>query len=120
MGHIIDHCRVEAPPVNTVVTQASKPFVTSAPKPTVASTSKPDVVPATNPCLSSNENVEASIPSDTASSIQLEVHLPGIFCRNSSDDLVGLDERQEADGFTAVHRKKNLKVPRSIKRLTRS
>ncbi|KAL2531748.1 Uncharacterized protein Adt_05099 [Abeliophyllum distichum] len=126
MGHIIDHCRVEAPPVDTVVTQASKPFITPDPKPAVASASKPVVVLATkevdtpvpiadragkvqpvfdidshvSPCLSSNENVEVSIFSDTANSIQLEVHLPGIFCRNSSDDLVGLDERQEADGFT--------------------
>ncbi|KAL2517570.1 Uncharacterized protein Adt_13817 [Abeliophyllum distichum] len=65
-----------------------------------------DIDPYVNPRLSTNENVEASIPSDTASSIQLEVHLPGLFCRNSYYNLVGLDERQEADGFTAVQRKK--------------
>ncbi|KAL2455436.1 Uncharacterized protein Adt_47277 [Abeliophyllum distichum] len=47
MGHIIDHYRVGAPPVDTVVTQASKPFVTSTPKPTVTSASKPDIVLAT-------------------------------------------------------------------------
>ncbi|KAL2517766.1 Uncharacterized protein Adt_14013 [Abeliophyllum distichum] len=68
--------------------------------------------------LSSNENVEALIPSDTASSIQLEVHLPGLFRRNSYDNLVRLDERHEADGFTVVQRKKKLKVPRPIKWVT--
>ncbi|KAL2531763.1 Reverse transcriptase domain-containing protein [Abeliophyllum distichum] len=169
MGRIIDHCRVGAPPVDTVVTQASKPFITSDPKPAVASSSKPVVVLATKEvdtpvpiadragkgkgkllllrfldsgsqllvllqlwlyhlqwfmwdppfsllllflllwlqspfmilffqsnirshdiCPSSNENVEVSIFSDTANSIQLEVHLPGNFCRNSSDDLTSV------------------------------
>ncbi|KAL2526288.1 Uncharacterized protein Adt_11342 [Abeliophyllum distichum] len=47
MGHIIDHCRVRVLPVDTVVTQDSKPFVTSAPKPTIALASKPDIVLAT-------------------------------------------------------------------------
>ncbi|KAL2493083.1 Uncharacterized protein Adt_28711 [Abeliophyllum distichum] len=79
-----------------------------------------DIDPHVNPRLSSNENVEASIPSNTASSIQLEVHLSGLFRRNSYDNLVGLDERQEADGFTVVQRKKKLKVPRPIKLVTRS
>ncbi|KAL2533228.1 Uncharacterized protein Adt_06579 [Abeliophyllum distichum] len=81
------------------------------------------VDPHVNLCLSSNENVEASISSDTSSSIQLEVHQQGYFRRNYYDDLVGLDEWQEADGFTIVQMKKNLKVTdiqHPIKRVIRS
>ncbi|KAL2506264.1 Uncharacterized protein Adt_21885 [Abeliophyllum distichum] len=42
---------------------------------------------------------------DTTSSIQLGGHQQGHFRRNSSEDLVGLGERQESDGFTTVQRK---------------
>ncbi|KAL2512749.1 DUF4283 domain-containing protein [Abeliophyllum distichum] len=52
IGHIIDHCRVETLPVETVIIQASKPFVIPAPKLAVALTSKPVVV-------SANKHVDA-------------------------------------------------------------
>ncbi|KAL2476812.1 DNAse I-like superfamily protein [Abeliophyllum distichum] len=58
-----------------------------------------DPVPHTRPDPICHENVEASIPSDTSSSVQLEGHQQGHFCRNSSEDLVGLGERHESDGF---------------------
>ncbi|KAL2518278.1 Uncharacterized protein Adt_14525 [Abeliophyllum distichum] len=51
-----------------------------------------DPVPHTRPDPICHENVEASIPSDTSSSVQLEGHQQGHFCRNSSEDLVGLGE----------------------------
>ncbi|KAL2500199.1 Uncharacterized protein Adt_25749 [Abeliophyllum distichum] len=82
-----------------------------------------DPVPHTHPDPSYHENVEASIPADTASSIQLGGHQQGHFRRNSSEDLVGLGERQESDGFTTVLRKKSSKgvdIPRPSKRVTRS
>ncbi|KAL2517337.1 Uncharacterized protein Adt_13584 [Abeliophyllum distichum] len=62
--------------------------------------------PHVNPRLSCHKNVETLIPLDTTSSTQLEVHQPGHFRRNSSNDFAGLDERQETDGFTTVQRKK--------------
>ncbi|KAL2481397.1 Uncharacterized protein Adt_34363 [Abeliophyllum distichum] len=51
-------------------------------------------------------------------------HQQGHFRRNSSDDLVGLGERQESDGFTTVQRKKSSKgewavLPRHLKKLVR-
>ncbi|KAL2517783.1 Uncharacterized protein Adt_14030 [Abeliophyllum distichum] len=76
-----------------------------------------DHVPHTHPDPSFHENVETSIPADTASSIQLGGHQQGHFRRNSSEDLVGLGERQESDGFTTVQRKKSSKgvdIPRPI------
>ncbi|KAL2453200.1 Uncharacterized protein Adt_49302 [Abeliophyllum distichum] len=82
-----------------------------------------DPVPHTHPDPSCHENVEASIPADTASSIQLGGHQQGHFRRNSSEDLVGLGERQESNGFTTVQRKKSSKgvdIPRPSKRVTRS
>ncbi|KAL2517922.1 zinc ion binding [Abeliophyllum distichum] len=82
-----------------------------------------DPVPHTHPDLSCHENVETSITADTASSIQSGGHQQGHFCRNSSDDLVGLGERQESDGFTTVQRKKSSKgidIPRPNTRVTRS
>ncbi|KAL2471459.1 Uncharacterized protein Adt_39595 [Abeliophyllum distichum] len=82
-----------------------------------------DLVPHTHPDPSYHENVEASITADTASSIQLGGHQQGHFRRNSSEDLVGLGERQESDGFTTVQRKKSSKgvdIPRPSKRMTRS
>ncbi|KAL2505033.1 Uncharacterized protein Adt_20654 [Abeliophyllum distichum] len=82
-----------------------------------------DPVPHTQPDPSYHENVEASITADTASSIQLGGHQQGHFRRNSSEDLVGLGERQESDGFTTVQRKKSSKgvdIPRPSKRMTRS
>ncbi|KAL2475613.1 Uncharacterized protein Adt_36349 [Abeliophyllum distichum] len=82
-----------------------------------------DPVPHTHPDPSDHENVEASITADTASSIQLGGHQQGYFRRNSSEDLVGLGERQESDGFTTVQRKKSSKgvdIPRPSKRVTRS
>ncbi|KAL2498245.1 Uncharacterized protein Adt_23795 [Abeliophyllum distichum] len=60
---------------------------------------------------------------DTASSIQLGGHQQGHFRRNSSEDLVGLGERQESDGFNTVQRKKSSKgvdIPRPSSRVTRS
>ncbi|KAL2492059.1 Endonuclease/exonuclease/phosphatase superfamily [Abeliophyllum distichum] len=44
------------------------------------------------------------------SSFSVRVDPHGHFRMNSSDDLTGLDERHEADGFTTVQRKKNPKV----------
>ncbi|KAL2513400.1 Uncharacterized protein Adt_19000 [Abeliophyllum distichum] len=82
-----------------------------------------DPVPHTHPDLSCHENIETSIPADTASSIQLGGHQQGHFRRNSSEDLVGLGERQESDGFTTVQRKKSSKgidIPRPSTRVTRS
>ncbi|KAL2453270.1 Uncharacterized protein Adt_49231 [Abeliophyllum distichum] len=82
-----------------------------------------DPVPHTNPDLSCHENVETSIPADTASSIQLGGHQQGHFRRNSSEDLVGLGERKESDGFSTVQRKKSSKgidIPRPSTRVTRS
>ncbi|KAL2491396.1 Uncharacterized protein Adt_27024 [Abeliophyllum distichum] len=82
-----------------------------------------DPVPHTHPDPSDHENVEASITTDTASSIQLGGHQQGHFRRNSSEDLVGLGERQKSDGFTTVQRKKSSKgvdIPRPSKRMTRS
>ncbi|KAL2497861.1 Uncharacterized protein Adt_23411 [Abeliophyllum distichum] len=82
-----------------------------------------DLVPHTHPDLSCHENVETSIPADTASSIQLGGHQQGHFRRNSSEDLVGLGERQESDGFNTVQRKKSSKgidIPRLSTRVTRS
>ncbi|KAL2532641.1 Uncharacterized protein Adt_05992 [Abeliophyllum distichum] len=82
-----------------------------------------DPVPHTHPDPSYHENVEASITADTANSIQLGGHQQGHFRRNSSEDLVGLGERQKSDGFTTVQRKKSSKgvdIPRPSKRMTRS
>ncbi|KAL2513408.1 Uncharacterized protein Adt_19008 [Abeliophyllum distichum] len=82
-----------------------------------------DHVPHTHPDPRCHENVEASLPSDNASSIQLGGHKQGHFRRNLSEDLVGLGERQESDGFTTVQRKKSSKgidIPRPSKRVTRS
>ncbi|KAL2497433.1 Uncharacterized protein Adt_22983 [Abeliophyllum distichum] len=82
-----------------------------------------DPVPHTHPDLSCHENVETSITADTASSIQPGGHQQGHFRRNSSEDLVGLGERQEPDGFTTVQRKKSSKgidIPRPNTRVTRS
>ncbi|KAL2526355.1 Uncharacterized protein Adt_11409 [Abeliophyllum distichum] len=82
-----------------------------------------DPVPHTHPDLSCHENVETSIPADTASSIQLGGQHQGHFRRNSSEDLVGLGERQESDGFTTVQRKKSSKgidIPRPSTWVTRS
>ncbi|KAL2539027.1 DUF4283 domain-containing protein [Abeliophyllum distichum] len=82
-----------------------------------------DPVPHTHPDLSCHEKVETSIPADTASSIQLGGHQQGHFRRNSSEDLVGLGERQESDGFTTVQSKKSSKgidIPRPSTRVTRS
>ncbi|KAL2541784.1 Uncharacterized protein Adt_02762 [Abeliophyllum distichum] len=55
-----------------------------------------DPVPHTHPDLSCHEKVETSIPADTASSIQLGGHQQGHFRRNSSEDLVGLGERDRS------------------------
>ncbi|KAL2498966.1 Uncharacterized protein Adt_24516 [Abeliophyllum distichum] len=63
------------------------------------------------PHRSCHGNAESSIHSDTASSIQMDGHQQGHFRWNSSDDLVGLGERQEADGFTIVQMRKTLKEP---------
>ncbi|KAL2453242.1 Uncharacterized protein Adt_49258 [Abeliophyllum distichum] len=79
-----------------------------------------DPVPHNHPDPNCHENVE--VP-DTASSIQLGSHQQGHFRRNSSEDLVGLGERHESDGFTTVQRKKSLKgvdIPRPSSRVTRS
>ncbi|KAL2454648.1 Uncharacterized protein Adt_47852 [Abeliophyllum distichum] len=65
-----------------------------------------DPVLHNHPDPNCHENVE--VP-DTASSIQLGGHQQGHFRRNSSEDLVGLGERQELDGFTTVQRKKSSK-----------
>ncbi|KAL2453409.1 Uncharacterized protein Adt_49091 [Abeliophyllum distichum] len=82
-----------------------------------------DPVPHNHPDPSCHENVEVPIPADTTSSIQLGGHQQGHFQRNSSEDLVGLGERQESDGFTTVQRKKSSKgvdIPRPSSRVTRS
>ncbi|KAL2470696.1 DUF4283 domain-containing protein [Abeliophyllum distichum] len=79
-----------------------------------------DPVPHNHPDPNCHENVEVA---DTASSIQLGGHQQGHFRRNSSEDLVGLGERQESDGFTTVQRKKSSKgvdIPRPSSRVTRS
>ncbi|KAL2453214.1 Pol polyprotein [Abeliophyllum distichum] len=82
-----------------------------------------DPVPHNHPDPNCHENVEVPVPTDTASSIQLGGHQQGHFRRNSSEDLVGLGERQESDGFTTVQRKKSSKgvdIPRLSLRVTRS
>ncbi|KAL2505469.1 Uncharacterized protein Adt_21090 [Abeliophyllum distichum] len=82
-----------------------------------------DPVPHNHPDPSCHENVEVPIPADITSSIQLGGHQQGHFRRNSSEDLVGLGERQESDGFTTVQRKKSSKgvdIPRPSSRVTRS
>ncbi|KAL2512765.1 Uncharacterized protein Adt_18365 [Abeliophyllum distichum] len=79
-----------------------------------------DPVPHNHPDPNCHENVEVA---DTASSIQLGGHQRGHFRRNSSEDLVGLGERQESDGFTTVQRKKSstgVDIPRPSSRVTRS
>ncbi|KAL2531794.1 Uncharacterized protein Adt_05145 [Abeliophyllum distichum] len=79
-----------------------------------------DPVPHNHPDPNCLENVEVA---DTASSIQLGGHQQGHFRRNSSEDLDGLGERQESDGFTTVQRKKSSKgvdIPRPSSRVTRS
>ncbi|KAL2480390.1 Uncharacterized protein Adt_33356 [Abeliophyllum distichum] len=60
-----------------------------------------DTDPYISSHLSCHQNVETLIPLAN-NSFSIEVHQYGYFYRNSSDDLVGLDEWQEADGFTAV------------------
>ncbi|KAL2506640.1 Reverse transcriptase domain-containing protein [Abeliophyllum distichum] len=164
MGHIIDHCRVGAPPLDTVVTQASKPAVAPASKPIVVSANKPIDAPmtivdrtgkgkekevvveiprqwipvagsssvvaipppvvhvgptlntttiptivASKPCHDAvfldplldhmmfvlHEYPVFSEPMQPDFDIDPQVHQQEYFRRNSSDDLVGLDERQE-------------------------
>jgi hypothetical protein len=76
-----------------------------------------------------HQNVEASIPSlhsaqsDTEGSSQIEVHQQGPFRRSSCDDLVGLSERTEDDGFIPVVRKRHPRatdIPFPSRRVTRS
>ncbi|KAL2485145.1 Uncharacterized protein Adt_29901 [Abeliophyllum distichum] len=133
MGHLIDKCRAGMPPLDVErAAQATKPVGAKASKPITVPKRTAD--PATKPVdvelpvtdevplverigkgKGKEINVETSIPTDTASSIQLGGHQQGHFRRNSSEDLVGLGERQESDGFTTVQRKKSSKgidIPR--------
>ncbi|XP_022877060.1 uncharacterized protein PB18E9.04c-like [Olea europaea var. sylvestris] len=105
---------------DTVSRASYIPGPTPGRAPTPISTSSPPVC---------HQNVEASIPSlqsahsDTEGSPQIEVHQQGPFRRSSSDDLVGLDERTEEDGFIPVVRKRHPQAtdtPHPSRRITRS
>jgi hypothetical protein len=58
------------------------------------------------------QNLEASLStqSDSESFSQIEVHHQGSYRRSSSDDLVGMTDRTEDDGFVPVGRKRISKV----------
>jgi hypothetical protein len=58
------------------------------------------------------QNLEASLStqSDSESFSQIEVHQQGPFRRSSSEDLAGMVDRTEDDGFLPVGRKRTAKV----------